>query len=129
MSIYDQAHQNLEYWRQWARNRNNLALQLCQLCPWSGRLQSCNPPVHLRRDQLCLDCHGRLRELATYFFRCELCKVAHGFSGGNSSPYARFHRSGLLTVARGEIELDYSDVAKLSDYPPFQKWLSRRSDR
>jgi hypothetical protein len=123
-SVFDQARDNTSYWLQWAQNSTNIAVQCCFDCLGRGGLQA--PPVHLRDTQLCLDCHGKLKEIASYVFRCEGCNVLHGFSGGNSSPYARFHRSGLLIFKRSGIEFDFSERAKLSEYPPFQKWLSRR---
>lgn len=129
---YDQARGNAEYWNQWARNLNNIALQQCKCCtewaiPHSSYPHS--PPVHLRDQKFCLDCHGSLQEIAPYVFRCESCKVIHGISGGNSSPYARFHRSGLLKFRRGGIEYDFSETCVLSSYWPFEKWLRRRHSR
>jgi hypothetical protein len=119
MNAYDQARSNAGYWIQWARNPHNVALQTCAAIP------SCALP-HLRDKPLCLDCHGPLRELMAFVFRCDTCQVIHGMSGGHSSPYARFHRSGLLTIRRANIERDFSATCLLSDYPPFQRWLSRR---
>lgn len=122
MTIYDQARTNDNYWQQWRKNFNNLAIQGCQICKMPLALW----PIHLRDQPLCLDCHGPLAQLWPYVYRCERCHVLHGFSGGNSSPYARFHRSGLLTIIRGGKEIDLSPNCKLSRYPPFLRWLSRR---
>lgn len=118
MTPYDKARENLPYWSQWSQNRSNLALSHCA--------HICAPPVHLRDFQFCLDCHGRMKERAAFIFVCESCRVIHGISGGNSSPYARFHRCGQLKFTRANIEHDFSELAVLSKYPPFVKWLARR---
>ena len=115
----NQARANVDYWIQWAQNPNNLALQRCSQC---GR-------AHLRDTPFCLDCHSRLVQLAPFFYRCQCCAVAHGFSGGTSSPYGRFHRSGLLVIKRGDQSFDFTHQARISSDETFQKWLRRTRRR
>jgi hypothetical protein len=121
MTAYDAARANVPYWENWKQNPSNRALQQCQ--------HICCPPIHLRDFRFCLDCHGELQEVAAYVYRCKDCHVLHGFSGGNSSAYARFHRCGQLEFSRANIDYDFSGSAVLSSFPPFRRWLARRSGR